>query len=72
MNIASKIIGVIALLIALAGLLPLFGWLNWIAAPIAFIGLLVGLFGKNKGGMIFNGIVLLVSVIRLVMGGGVL
>jgi len=71
MNVASKIIGIIALIIMLVGIIPFLGLLNWIAAPIALVGLFVGIFSKNTGGLILNGIVLIVSALRLIAGGGI-
>ena len=72
MNIASKIIGIIALIIMLVGLIPFLGILNWIAAPIALVGLIIGIFSKNTGGLTLNGIVLVVAAMRLIVGGGIL
>ena len=72
MNIASKIIGSIALIIMIVGLVPLLGWLNWFAIPIAILGLIVGIFSRNTGGLILNGIILIFSALRLMAGGGIL
>ena len=70
MYLISKIIGIVALLIMIVGLFPLLGWLNWIVIPIAVLGLLLGAFSKNTGGVNLNGIVLIVAIIRLFIGGG--
>ena len=70
MYLISKIIGIVALLIMIVGLFPLLGWLNWIVIPIAVLGLLLGAFSKNSGGVNLNGIVLVVAIIRLFIGGG--
>ena len=51
MNVISKIIGVIAFIIMLIGLFPLLGMLNWVVIPLAIIGLIIGVFGKNSSGM---------------------
>lgn len=72
MNIVSKIIGTVAFIIMLIGLLPLFGMLNYIAIPLATIGLLFGIFSSNTGGLLLNGIVLIVSLMRLIAGGGII
>ncbi len=72
MNTGSKITGVIALIIMIIGLIPLLGWLNWLVIIISLIGLIIGVFGKNNGGMILNGIVLLASALRLIVGGGII
>ena len=70
MYLISKIIGIIALLIMIVGLFPLLGWLNWIVIPIAVLGMLLGAFSRNNGGVNLNGIVLIVAIIRLFIGGG--
>lgn len=71
MNIASKIIGIIALIGMLVGLTPFIGMLNWIVIPLAIIGLFFGIFSKNTGGLVLNGIVLLAAALRLIVGGGI-
>jgi TRAP-type mannitol/chloroaromatic compound transport system permease small subunit len=71
MNVASKIIGIIALIGMLVGLIPLLGILNWLVIPLAVIGMIFGAFSKHTGGLLLNGIVLIVSVVRLIAGGGV-
>ncbi len=71
MNVISVIIGVVALAIALVGFLPLLGWLNWVAIPIAVVGLIVGMFDARSSGRNFNAVVLAFSVIRLALGGGI-
>ncbi|HPD59977.1 MAG TPA: hypothetical protein PLL29_08195 [Paludibacteraceae bacterium] len=71
MNTASKTIGIIALILMIIGLIPLLGWINWFVIILTIIGLIVGIFGKNNGGMILNGIVLIVSALRLIVGGGI-
>jgi TRAP-type mannitol/chloroaromatic compound transport system permease small subunit len=72
MNTASKIIGFIALLVMIVGLVPFLGWLNWLVIPVALLGLIVGIFSKNTGGLILNGIILIFSAIRLMAGGGII
>lgn len=72
MNVLSVIIGVVALAIALVGFIPLLGWLNWLAIPIAVVGLIVGMFDVSRSGRNFNAIVLAFSAIRLFLGGGIL
>jgi len=51
------------------GLIPLLGMLNWIVIPLALIGLIIGIFSKKTGGLLLNGIVLIVSFLRLIVGG---
>jgi hypothetical protein len=42
MSVLSIVIGLGALTIALVGLMPLLGWLNWFAIPGAVLGLVLG------------------------------
>ena len=72
MDFISKIIGVIAVLGMLLGLIPFLGWVNWAVLPLAVIGLLFGVFSSETGGRNVNGIVLIVSLLRLILGGGIL
>lgn len=71
MNVISKTIGIIAFIGMLIGLIPLLGIINWIVIPLALVGLFIGIFSKNTGGLILNGIVLIVSALRLIVGGGI-
>lgn len=72
MNVISVLIGIVALIIALVGFIPLLGILNWIAIPIALVGLIVGMFDARTSGRNFNAVVLVFAVIRLFLGGGLL
>ena len=71
MNLISKIIGVIAILGMLVGLVPLLGWINWAVLPLAVLGLIFGALSSNSGGRNLNAIVLVVSLLRLILGGGI-
>lgn len=72
MNTASKTLGIIALVIMIIGLIPFLGWLNYLVIVLTLLGLILGAFGKNNGGMILNGIVLLAAGLRLIVGGGII
>ena len=71
-NVASLIIGFIALICALVAFLPLLGWLNWLIIPLAIIGAAVGLISRGTAGRNLNLFVILVGVVRLMLGGGIL
>ena len=71
MNVFSIIIGLIALLGALVGFLPLLGWLNWFVIPLAILGLVLGLIAKPNSGRNVNLVVLALAIIRLFLGGGI-
>lgn len=72
MNVISVIIGLVALVIALVGFIPLLGWLNWFVIPGAVVGLVLGLMSKKTGGRNINIVVLALAIIRLALGGGIL
>lgn len=72
MNVLSTMIGLVALAIALVGFIPLFGWLNWFAIPLAVVGLVLGLLSQKTSGRNVNLVVLALAIIRLALGGGIL
>ena len=72
MNVISVIIGLVALVIALVGFIPLFGWLNWFAIPVAVVGLVLGFMSERTSGRNVNLVVLALAIIRLALGGGIL
>jgi len=71
MNVISYIFGIIALIIMVVGLVPFLGFLNWIVVILAGIGLLFGSLSKDTDGRNLNAIVIIISVIRLWLGGGI-
>jgi hypothetical protein len=72
MNVLSTMIGLVALAIALVGFIPLLGWLNWFAIPLAVVGLVLGLLSQKTSGRNVNLVVLALAIIRLALGGGIL
>ena len=71
-NIASLIIGVVALIGALVAFLPLLGWANWLVIPLAIVGAAIGVLSRSTGGRNLNLLVILIGVVRLMLGGGIL
>lgn len=71
-NIVSILIGLLALPVALVGLVPFFGIANYLAIPIAVVGAAVGVLSGHKMGRNLNLFVIIVAVIRLFVGGGLL
>jgi hypothetical protein len=71
-NLASLIIGFVALICAMVAFLPLLGWLNWLIIPLAILGAAVGLIWRGTAGRNLNLLVILVAVVRLMLGGGIL
>ena len=71
-NIASLIIGFVALIFAVIAFLPLLGWANWLIIPLAVIGAGVGVVSRGTAGRNLNLFVILIALVRLMIGGGLL
>jgi hypothetical protein len=72
LNLASLIIGIVALIFAVIAFLPLLGWANWLIIPLALIGAAVGMASSSNAGRNLNLFVVVVGVLRLMLGGGIL
>ncbi|HEX4761677.1 MAG TPA: hypothetical protein VFU87_02675 [Sphingomicrobium sp.] len=72
LNLASLIIGIVALVLAVVAFLPLLGWANWLIIPLAVIGAAVGMISSGTSGRNLNLFVIVVGVVRLMLGGGIL
>ncbi len=72
LNIASILIGLVALLLAIPSAIPFLGWGNWIVLPIAVIGAGVGALSRSNHGRNFCLIVLVLATRRLMLGGGII
>jgi len=70
-NLASLIIGFVALICAMVAFLPLLGWLNWFIIPLAIIGAGIGVISRGTAGRNLNLLVILIGAIRLSLGGGI-
>jgi hypothetical protein len=71
MNIISIILGLIALLLAIIGFIPLLGWMNWFIIVIAGAGVAFGAASESKAGRNFCLVVVAICAIRLWLGGGI-
>jgi hypothetical protein len=72
LNLASLIIGFVALICALVAFLPLLGWANWLIIPLAIIGAAVGMVSRGTAGRNLNLLVIVIGIVRLMLGGGIL
>ena len=72
LNLASLVIGIVALVFAVVAFLPLLGWANWLIIPLALIGAAVGMASSSNSGRNLNLFVVVVGVLRLMLGGGIL
>jgi EamA domain-containing membrane protein RarD len=79
-GVTSLILSIIALMVAVAGLVPLVGWLNWISLFLGGLALAFGivpLARKKRSGaavaaVVISIIVLVVAILRLIWGGGII
>jgi hypothetical protein len=82
MGLISLLWGIIAMIWMVIALIPLLGWANWLLIPFAAVGAIIAAIGvlftrsSKRGraltGLVLNGIVIIVGIVRLSMGGGVL
>jgi hypothetical protein len=82
MGLISVLWGIFAMLWMLLALVPLLGWGNWFLIPFAAVGAIIAALGvvfsgsggngRAKAGLILNGLVIVVAVVRLHLGGGVI
>ncbi len=80
MGLISLVWGIVALLWMLLAFIPLLGWGNWFLIPFAAVGALIAAIGvlfthaskrgRSRSGLLLNGIVIVVGVVRLSLGGG--
>ncbi len=71
-NLIAFIFGLIALVLAMVGFIPLLGWLNWLIIPIAAVGAIFGLVSEKNGGRNFCLVVIAICALRLWIGGGII
>lgn len=69
LNILSVLIGLVALVFVIPGLIPFLGALNWLALPISAVGAGVGVLSSSNSGRNFNLFMIVVSLVRLSLGG---
>jgi hypothetical protein len=72
LNIASLVIGAIALVLAVFAFIPLLGWANWVIVPFAVVGLALGAMSSSTSGRNLNIVVIVIGVVRLMLGGGII
>ena len=70
-NLASLIIGFVALVLAVIAFIPLLGWAKWFIIPLAMIGAVVGMISRGTAGRNLNLFVIVLGIVRLMLGGGI-
>ena len=81
MGLISVLWGIFAMLWMVLALIPLISLTNWLLVPFAAVGAIIAAIGilftrsekrgRAKTGLVLNGIVILVAIVRLGIGGGV-
>jgi hypothetical protein len=71
-NLASLLIGILALPWLLLGSIPFVGALNWLILPWGVLGLILGVLSSRTSGRNLNLVVLGIAAVRLMLGGGVI
>ena len=81
MGLISLLWGILALVWMVLALIPVIGITNWLLIPFAAVGAIIaaigilftrtGRRGRAKAGLVLNGIVIVVGIIRLSLGGGI-
>ena len=82
MGLISLLWGIVAMAWMVVALIPLLGWGNWFLIPFAAVGAIIAAIGiavtrsenrgRAKAGLVLNGIVIIVGIVRLSLGGGVI
>ena len=72
LNIASLLIGLVALVCAAVAFIPLLGWANWLIIPLAVVGAGIGAMSSSNMGRNLNLFVIVVGIVRLMLGGGII
>ncbi|WP_326524878.1 hypothetical protein [Sphingomonas sp.] len=70
LNILSILTGLVSLIFVIPGVVPFLGWANWLALPIALVGLVLGVLSSKNAGRNLNIVILIFAVVRLSLGGG--
>lgn len=81
MGLISMLWGIVAMIWMVFALIPVVGITNWLLIPFAAIGAIIAAIGiavtarekrgRAKAGLVLNGIVIIVGIVRLSLGGGV-
>lgn len=82
MGLISLLWGIIAMIWMVFALIPVIGITNWLLIPFAAAGAVIAAIGiaitsrekrgRAKAGLVLNGIVIIVAIVRLNLGFGVI
>jgi hypothetical protein len=82
MGLISLLWGIVAMLWMVIALIPVIGITNWLLIPFAAVGAVIAAIGialtarekrgRAKAGLVLNGIVIIVAIVRLNLGFGLI
>lgn len=82
MGLISLLWGIVAMIWMVFALIPVIGITNWLLIPFAAVGAVIAAIGiaitsrekrgRAKAGLVLNGIVIIVAIVRLNLGFGVI
>jgi len=82
MGLISLLWGIVAMIWMVLALIPVIGITNWLLIPFAAVGAVIAALGialtrsekrgRAKAGLVLNGIVMVVAIVRLSLFGGIL
>ena len=81
MGLISVLCGMVSMIWMVLALIPVIGITNWLLIPFAAVGAIIAAIGilftsnaktgRAKTGLLLNGIVIVVAIVRLGIGGGI-
>ncbi len=72
LNALSILIGLVALLLAIPGVVPFLGWINWLVLALTLVGAGLGALSRSNQGRNFCLVLFVLACLRLMLGGGVI
>lgn len=72
LNAISILFGLVALLLAIPGVVPFLGWINWAVLLLTLVGAGLGALSRSNHGRNFCLVLFLLAFLRLTLGGGVI
>ena len=72
LNALSILFGLVALVLAIPGVVPFFGWLNWAVLLLTLIGAGIGALSRSNHGRNLCLVVFVLACLRLMLGGGII
>ena len=72
LNALSILFGLVALVLAIPGVVPFLGWINWAVLLLTLIGAGIGALSRSNHGRNLCLVVFVLACLRLMLGGGII